>query len=320
MRYIFLFFILLKSLLFSLDYPNKPIEFVVGLGEGGSADRMARNMAALLQAELGVYTSVKTIKTNGSLDAANYILKEPHDGYKVFCSTFSPYLINLIISEKAGFSLNDFVIINLQWFEQDFIAVKKDSKFNSVIEVLNYIKKNPKKLKVALINRSSGHILFKLLLEKFDIPSKDVDIKLYSGGGSAREALLESRVDLLIIAAQGSEKYREDIKPLAIVSSKPSKRWDAPTLNETIKDTGITMPIIHGPIRGIAVSRKFKEDFPHRFKTLKKAIQKTLAKRFVHRYLKRKNIGYTWIGTQNSTRILKNSFEDFEKYNYLIKD
>ncbi len=320
MRFIFLFFILLKSLLFSLDYPNKPIEFVVGLGEGGSADRMTRNMASLLQEELGVYINVKTIKTNGSLDAANYVLKEPHDGYKVFCSTFSPYLLNLIISKKTDFSLDDFEIINLQWFEQDFIAVEKDSEFNSIIEVLNYIKKNPKELKVALINKSSGHILFKLLLEKFNIPFKDVNIKLYSGGGSARKALLESKVDLLVIAAQGSEKYREDIKPLAIVSSKPSKRWDAPTLNDTIKDTGITMPIINGPIRGIAVSKKFKEDFPHRFRILENAIKKTLAKKSVHRYLKRKNIGYSWIGSKNSTKILKNSYEDFKKYNYLIED
>ncbi|WP_321314239.1 tripartite tricarboxylate transporter substrate-binding protein [Halarcobacter sp.] len=320
MRYIFLFFILLKSLLFSFDYPNKSIEFVVGLGEGGSADRMTRNMAALLQKELGVHINVKTIKTNGSLDAANYVLKEPHDGYKVFCSTFSPYLLNLIISKKADFSLNDFEIINLQWFEQDFIAVGKDSEFNSIVEILNYIKKNPKELKVALINKSSGHILFKLLLEKFNIPFKDVDIKLYNGGGSARKALLESKVDLLIIAAQGSEKYREYIKPLAIVSNKPSKRWDAPTLNDTIKDTGITMPIIHGPIRGIAVSKKFKEDFPHRFRILENAIKKTLAKKSVHRYLKRKNIGYTWIGSQNSKKILQNSYEDFKKFNYLIED
>ncbi len=320
MRFIFLFFILLKSLLFSLDYPTKPIEFVVSLGEGGSADRMTRNMASLLQEELGVYINVKTIKTNGSLDAANYVLEDPHDGYKVFCSTFSPYLLNLIISKKTDFSLNDFEIINLQWFEQDFIAVEKDSKFNSIIEVLNYIKNNPKELKVALINKSSGHILFKLLLEKFDIPFKNVDIKLYNGGGSARKALLESKVDLLIIAAQGSEKYREYIKPLAIVSTKPSKRWDAPTLNETIKNTGITMPIIHGPIRGIAVSKKLKEDFPHRFRILENAIKKTLAKKSVHRYLKRKNIGYTWIGSQNSTKILQNSYEDFKKYNYLIED
>jgi len=35
------------------QYPKKPINFVVGFGIGGSADRMTRNMSAFVAEELG---------------------------------------------------------------------------------------------------------------------------------------------------------------------------------------------------------------------------------------------------------------------------
>ncbi|RXJ89747.1 tripartite tricarboxylate transporter substrate-binding protein [Arcobacter sp. CECT 8983] len=320
MRCIFLFFIFFKSLLFSLEYPNKPIEFVVGLGEGGSSDRMTRNMAVLLEEELGVTINVINIKGNSSLDAAKYVLNQKPNGYTVFSSAFSPHFLNEIISKNAKFYLDQFEIINLQWFDFESIIVDKSSSFNSIMQVIEHIKNSPEKLNIGVINKSSGHLIIKLLLEKFNINFEKINLKLYKGGEKARKALFDSKVDLLIIAAQGNEKYRERIKPLTIMSPHRSKRWDAPTLNEAIKRSGIVMPLISGSIRGMAVPKEFKQKYPNRFKILKKAIQKTLAKKSVHRYLKRKNIGYTWIGSQTSTEILKNSLEDFEKYNYLIKD
>lgn len=320
MKYLLFFVIFFKSLVFAIDYPNKPIEFVVGLGEGGSADRMARAMANYLQEELDVYISVKNIKKDASLEAVNYLLKRPSDGYTIFSSTFSPYLANAILSGNGSFILRDFEFINLQWFEYDFFVVNKESRFNSILEVIEFIKINPKNLSVGVINKSSGHILFKLLLEKLNMPFENVNLKLFEGGKKARESLLENKVDILIIAAQGSESYRDEIKPLAISSQKRSKRWDAPTLNEAIADLGIELPVINGPIRGIAVSKKFKEDYPHRFKIFKNALKKTLAKRKVQSLLKRENIGYSWIGSRNSNAILQESFESFKRFQYLIKD
>lgn len=311
---------MLNTILFATDYPNKPIKLIVGLGEGGSADRMVRNMQPFLEEELGVEITVKNIKENASLDAINYVFSQPSDGYTIFYSTFSPYLPNIILNKNSDFSLKDFEIINLQWFEYDLFLVNKNSKFNSIIDVLTHIKNNPKTLNIGLINKSSSHITFKLLMEKFNIPQNNVNLKLFSGGKKARESLVQSKLDLLVIAAQGSEKYRSKIKPLAIVSKKRSRRWDAPTLNEALENTGITLPVINGPIRGVAVSKKFKTNYPNRYEFLRSSLKRVLATRKVQKTLKTKNIGYSWIGSENSTKILKDSIEDFKKYNYLISD
>lgn len=319
MKILFLLFILFSTI-FAIDYPSKPIELIVGLGEGGSADRMTRNMAPFLEEELGVELYIKNIEENASFDAAKYVLNQKADGYTIFSSAFSPYLLNAILRDDSNFSLEDFEIINLQWFEYDLFLVNKDSKFESLLEVIEYIKKSPKSLNVGLMNKSSSHITFKLLLEKFNIPVRNVNLKLFNGGKKARESLIKSEIDLLVIAAKGSEKYRKKIKPLAVISKKRSKRWDAPTLNEALRETGVIMPIIDGSIRGIAVSKKFKENYPYRYKILKNSIKKVLAERKVQTALKNKNIGYSWIGPENSKKILEDSIQEFKKYNYLIKD
>lgn len=317
---ILLLLILLINIIFADNYPSKPIEVIVGLGEGGSADRMTKAMVPFLQKELGVKLYVKNIKENASFDATKYVLSQKNDGYTLFSSAFSPYVLNVILRDDTNFSLDDFEIINLQWFEFDLFLVNKDSKFESLLEILEYIKKYPKKLNVGVMNKSSSHITFKLLLEKFHIPIQNVNLKLFSGGKKARESLIDSKIDLLVIAGQGSEKYRKKLKPLAIVSKKRSKRWDTPTLNEVLYETAVTMPIINGSIRGIAVSRKFKELYPQRYKLLKNSIKKVLAKREVQNILKENNIGYLWIGSKNSKKILEDLLEEYKKYNYLIKD
>jgi len=321
MKILITLILLLNSLVFADTYPKgKPINFIVGLGEGGSADRMTRNMALFLEKELG--TSIKIInkKKNASLDAANYVLNQAHDGYTIFSSTFSPYLPNTILSGKAKYVLDDFDVINLQWFEYDFIAVNKNSKFNSLIELIDEIKNGDKKLSASVIYKSSGHLLIKLLLEKLNIPQNKLELKFFNGGKDARNALLTSKTDLLVIAAQGSEKYRNEIKPLALASSKRSKRWDSPTLNEILKDIGVQIPYINGPIRGIAVSKEFKQNFPLRYKILEKAIKKTLSKRRVQKLLKQKNIGYSWTGSEKSSEILEDSYNLFKTYYYLLED
>ncbi len=309
---------LLNTILLANTYPSKPITLVVGLGKGGSSDRMARNMAVFLEKELNIPINIINMKENASLDAANYILKQKNDGYTIFASTFSPYLANTILSGQAKYTLDDFHFINLQWFDYDLISVHKDSKINSIKELLKQINNSSGKTKIAVIYKSSAHLMIKLLLEKANIPFDKVEFDFYAGGKLARTALFESKVDLLIIAAQGSEKYRNEIKPLAVISDKRSRRWDAPTLNEALEDTNITLPIINGPMRGFAVSKEFKEQHPQKYEILEKAIERILAQREYQRILKEKNIGYTWIGDKRSKEILEETFEFFKTYNYLF--
>lgn len=308
------------STLFADTYPNKPINIIVPFGKGGSTDRMTKIITKILKKELNTYIEIKNIKGQGTLLGTEYFLKQPQDGYTLFSSTFSPYLTNTILSKKTSYQLQDFEIINMQWFDYDLIAVHKDSSFNELLTLLDTLKEGANKLKVALMYRSSGHLLLKLLLEKFSIPKENIKLVFFNGGEEARAALLDKKVDFIVISAQGSSTVKKFIKPLAVVKSKRIKKWDAPTLNSILLKRNIQIPNIPGSMRGFAVSKEFKNNYPKRYKNLVNTFKKVLAKKRVHTILKNNNIGYVWLGPQKSNELLYDSFKLFEQYNYLLND
>src|SRR5690554_5948002 len=111
------------------DYPDRPIDLVVGFGTGGSADRMARAMSTYIAEELGVPVRVTNRPGAGTQVSANYLLSRPDDGYTVFASTFAPYLSNTILTGGAQYDIEDFSFVNFQWFDLDLIAANKDSGY-----------------------------------------------------------------------------------------------------------------------------------------------------------------------------------------------
>ena len=302
------------------EYPSKPVNLVVGFGIGGSADRMARSMSTFLSDELGGIIKVINKKGAGTQIAANYILNRPADGYTVFASTFSPYLANTILTGGAKYKISDFDFINLQWLDFELFAVNKDSKYNNMVEVLNAIKNHPKTVKATVVQGSGGHLILKLLLEKYNIPQENLNLVTYSSGGKARTAVAGGQVDLIAISAQGSENIKEFIKPLAIVKDKRVKQWDAPTLNEALEPLGFQIPVFTGSTRGFAVRKEFKEKYPERYEKLTNAIKRTLARKDVQKFLKSNDIGYTWTGPEESNHLIQESYDIFKSYSYLVKE
>jgi len=300
-------------------YPSKPINLVVGFGIGGSADRMTRSMSSFIADTMDAYVKVINKKGAGTQIAANYVLKKPADGYTVFASTFTPYLANTILSGGAKYKISDFDYLNIQWYDYDLIAVNNKTKFKSLPEVLNEIKNKPKTVKAAVLQGSGGHLLLKMLMEKYGIPAENLNLVTYQSGGKARAAIAGGQVDLIAISAQGSESIREYLTPLAIFKKDRHPQWDIPTVNEAIKPLGFQVPLFSGSMRGFAVSAKMKKEHPKRYTFLVDSIKKTLAKKEVQKFLKKSQIGGTWTGPEKSNALLKNTFEVYKKYGYLLK-
>lgn len=313
---IFVFFLLNLE---ASTYPNKPINIIVGFSEGGATHQMSKIMAPYIEEELKQKINIISMPGEGSYLAAQYLLSQPSNGYTIFASTFAPYLANTILTKQANYKIDDFSMINLQWFDTDIIVVNKKSKTHNLISLLEQIKNTNTKSKTAVIYKSSGHLLLNLLLEKYNIPKEKLQITFYKGGNEVRQALIQDKLDFIIVPAQGSEAYRALIKPLAINSSERTKRWDAPTLNEILKPLNINIPLLHGSMRGFSVSNDFKEQYPKRYKKLIKAFRKTLAKKKVQKELKKHKIGYFWIGPRHSNRLIEESYNIYKEYNYLLK-
>ncbi|MDG2166509.1 MAG: tripartite tricarboxylate transporter substrate binding protein [Opitutales bacterium] len=301
------------------DYPAKPLTMVVAFGFGGSADRMTRAMSSAVSSELGQPVHVINKKGAGTLFGANYVLSQPHDGYTIFANTFSPYLINTILEGNAKYAVDDFAYLNFQWFDEDLIALNKDSEFRDLPELLKTIRDKPKTLKASVVRGSAGHLMIKLLLEVNCIPQSNLNLVTYNSGGQARAAVAGGVVDFIVISAKGSETIREYLRPLAIVSHHASEEWNVPAINEAIKPMGIEVPVLPGSVRGFATTAEFKRQFPERFQVLVSAVKSALENEALQTELEAADIGGRWMGPEESEAMMQASFDTFKDYSYLLK-
>lgn len=296
------------------EYPEKPITLVVGFGIGGSADRMTRSMSSFLADALGVPVKVVNKKGAGTQIAADYILNAKHDGYTIFASTFAPYLANTIISGNAKYVINDFAFINGQWFDFDLFAANKDKPYKTLPQLLKAIKEKPKTISASVVQGSAGHVMLNLVLKANNIPLENLNLVTYNSGGKARHAVAGGNVDFIVISAEGSENIREFLTPLAVVLEQPSKKWDAPTINEALRPLGKSVPVLSGSIRGFATSMAFKKKHPKRFDKLVMVFKSTLEDKGVKKFLTRSNIGSDWIGPEKTQALLEQNYKDFSQY------
>lgn len=299
-------------------FPQKPIRLIVGFGVGGSSDRLARAMKPFLHEMFKTDIEIINMEGEGSQVAASYFLSQPDDGYTIFCSTFTPYLAYSILVNHANYLFDDFDFINLQWFDHDIIAVHADSSFKSLPDILKILKEKKKKLKIAVMEDSSGHILLKILLKYYGIPENNVEIRLFNNGKMARDAIKDKQVDVIIISSQGSELIREQIRTLAVSSAERHPQWDVPTVNEAIEPLGFQIPLFTGSMRGFAVAKSLKEKYPERYDILVKGFLKVLAKKEVQKYLREERIGSTWTGPKKSTKFMHDTFWIYEQNAHLL--
>jgi tripartite-type tricarboxylate transporter receptor subunit TctC len=296
------------------DWPERPVTFVVGFGVAGSADRTARGLATFMADELGQPIKVVNMPGAGSQLAATFVLNQPADGYTVLATSISPYLANSIIQGGAKYTLDDFAYINGQWSDWDIILMNKDRPYKTLVEFLEAVRKEPKKHSVSVVPNSSGHLHALLLTEAAGIPSDALNIVTYESGGAGRAAVAGGQVDITLQAGEGSEGIREFTTPLAVIRETRHPDWDAPTIDEALKPLGVTLPQLNGSVRGLAVRKELKEQYPERWLKLVDAYRKTLEKKDVQKFFKESAIGADWLGPEKTTAVVKRNYDILLKY------
>jgi tripartite-type tricarboxylate transporter receptor subunit TctC len=133
------------------EYPQKgkAIQLMVHWSAGGSSDTGARLMASGLEKELG--TSVLVVNKPGAGGQIGYtaLSQAKPDGYTIgstnFPSAISSYLDP---NRKATYNRQSFELLALHVVDPGIIAVKADSPFKTLQDVIDAAKAAPKKLRV----------------------------------------------------------------------------------------------------------------------------------------------------------------------------
>lgn len=198
------------------DYPDKPIEMIIGFKPGGFSDAMARKISEPLSEKLG-QNIVHTYKggAGGSI-AATAVNKKPADGYSLVVATSLTFAFNPL-QGKVTYAMDDFdYLLTMARFETSFVSLssKPWTDFNSMIE---HAQKTGEALRFGSLG-PADRLQIDAIIEKTGIKIIALPIK---GGANMMQSLLGDHVDfglsggphvqyvksgeMIVLAASGSE-------------------------------------------------------------------------------------------------------------------
>lgn len=124
-------------------YPERPIEVVVQYGAGGGSDTFVRNLMMPARKILKTAINVTNMTGAAGVKAANYVLKQPADGYTIY--NFSPeQLINTAFGRQNY--KEDFAPLVQVQQDMSMFYVNPKAEYQTVEELIAYAKKNPGKV------------------------------------------------------------------------------------------------------------------------------------------------------------------------------
>ncbi|MDN7244870.1 tripartite tricarboxylate transporter substrate binding protein [Planococcus shenhongbingii] len=209
----------------SENYPERSITIVAPSGAGGGWDLTARSIAKTMNATKLVEEPI-TVENKpgggGAVYMAEYATKEVDNDYMMLVKS-PPILINNNKAEgNSPYGYKDTTPLAQLTRDYGAIVVKADSKFQSLGDVLEAIKADPKKVTLAggSAPGSMDHLVGILPAFEYGIDPKSVKYVSYDGGGEAVAALLGGNADVIATDASTIAEYVKsgDVRVLAVSS------------------------------------------------------------------------------------------------------
>ncbi len=219
------------------DYPERPIGVAVSYGAGGATDFQARivTMVAGNADMLGQPIYILNKPGAGGRKGWNWFATEAEaDGY-----TMSAYNVPHFIAQgiKGGvkYDADSFEPIANWGADPAVVIVGKDSKFSSMVDLVDFAKANPGKTTTSGAGLFVGHHIAALQIEKA-CACKIAYIPTKGGGAAAMKAVIAGEVMAGINNLSDAFRAREagNIKILGIADLERNAEFlpDVPTLKE----------------------------------------------------------------------------------------
>lgn len=218
-------------------WPDKPVRIVVGFTPGGTADSVARILAASLGPRLGGSVVVETrAGANGNL-ATEHVARAAPDGHTLFFTSIG-HVVNPLLYRDATYDpVAGFSPIGQVLAAPNILVVPASSPFQSARELIAFAKANSGRLDVGSSGSgTSVHLsaeLFKQLagVELTHIP--------YKGTGSALPDLLSGTLAMMFPNLPSALPLVQagKLRALGVTTAKRSEA--APSI-PTLAEAGVT--------------------------------------------------------------------------------
>jgi len=213
------------------DYPNKPINLIIQYPPGGTTDLTARALANGAKKYLGQPVICENRSGGGGTVGVALVAAKPADGYTIGIVTSAPTMA--FHMGKLNFHpLNDLTPI-IRWGNYLFgIAVRADSPWKTMQELIQYVKQNPDKVSYGSPGVGSPP---HLAMEEFSMVAGTKFLHIPAKGIAENVTALLGKHIEVISDSSGWAPYvdSKDFRLLAIWSESRCDRYpQVPTIKE----------------------------------------------------------------------------------------
>ncbi|MBO9446728.1 tripartite tricarboxylate transporter substrate binding protein [Ruegeria sp. R14_0] len=219
------------SIAFAADFPERPIDLIVGFKAGGGTDTYARALASAADAHLGGQPVVVVNKPGGGgLVGGRFVADQPPTGYTLYLASAGSMVLKNLIKPQVV-SAKDFKMVGTIGELTAGIFVPASSPIQSLDELIEAGKSADTKMRWGHTGRGNvWHVAGLGVLNPNEVAAKDVPFK---GGSGVRAALASSEVDFGIMGAHLGRGFEDDVRLLAVLANdRHPAAPDAPTAKE----------------------------------------------------------------------------------------
>lgn len=239
------------------DFPNKDIQGIIQWGAGGSTDTVMRSVSPHAEEVLGT-DIILTNRTGGvGAIATKYVNAKKADGYTLLMGAENPQMYKVL--GLADIDYSDMIPVNVLARGIPMLVAQNDAPFNTMQEMIDYIKANPGSIKVGSTGQGG---LASIVMAMIESEVKlDVTTIPYNGDGPALTALQGGAIDVMpaVLGAAVQHIKAGRMKAIALVDNQPSPVLpEAGLITEALP--GLDKYLPYGPFFGVFVKQGTPDD------------------------------------------------------------
>jgi tripartite-type tricarboxylate transporter receptor subunit TctC len=262
-------------------YPSKQINWYIHSSAGGGTDIFSRTAALRLRRILKAPIVISTMSGGSGSRMLNYMLEQPADGYTIYSITNS--VLGSMAKGTTKARRKDITGIARGCYDAQSFCVSTKGRFKTIQELVEFGKKNPKKVKFGVAHM--GGIDHLSVYEFAKAAGFEPEYVPFKGGGEIIVNLMGGSIDAGVLnPSEFAGQYDAgNVKPVVFLVSERLKTYsDVPTAKENGWDVEMAT------WRGVIVKAGTPEPIVEK---LRASFQKTMKHKIYQNYLEDNSMG-----------------------------
>jgi tripartite-type tricarboxylate transporter receptor subunit TctC len=219
----------------ALDYPSRPVRFVVGYPPGGATDILARLIGQRLSEKLGQQFVIENKPGAGNNIATESVVNAEPDGYTILLVNPANYINSSLYTNLKFNFVRDIAAVASFNRVPNVMTVNNNVPAKTVSEFIAYAKGNPGKVNMASSgNGTSVHLSGEMFMSMANVKMQHVP---YRGAAPALTDMLGGQVQVIFDNMPSVIQHIRSgaLRALAVTTATRSPQLpDVPTVAETV--------------------------------------------------------------------------------------